>query len=522
MQEFFNRVFSSDAGDKPASSRDSGKGDKSGGQSKSSTQDQPSQQQPPKSQTADGKSDAPSTAKAVAAAPAKPIRAANGLPIPQLPPTNGSSYSRNEVLGLNLSAPALKRAEALGFTVLPPTVSGASGTAGSSATGVTRMLTPGGLDANLARDLLRERMPAEQFELNRVYRLYKVEAAAPKAQRIEAAAALENAVPCRGDHCNGRKLIDWKEPAQDHLRYCSSGLAVGVIDTGVDRNHPNLAHVKLKPETFISAGRTEAANWHGTGVLGVLGGDPRSGTPGLIPEAEFYSAGVFFADGENDLATDTSSVIAALRWMEKSSVKVVNMSFAGPKDDVVEKEIARLSTKGMVFVAAAGNEGPTAAPSYPAAYRQVVAVTAVSKDKRNYPYANRGDHIDIAAPGVDVWTAVPGAKEGYYSGTSFAAPYVTATMATVYRRSPVRDKDQLLAQLAVQDLGVPGRDAVYGRGLLMAPPDCAADTVNVAKAPGTPSVVPASAPASVSSGWETSISGVGAASRNPTISAGFR
>lgn len=550
IQEFFNRYFGSNgsqadddkrspaatkfdaSGDKRAGSGDKPSGPKSGQQAESSKAQQQNQpaQQGGKSQ-GPAQTNQPASAKQPSAAP-KIARAVNGLPIPPLPPTGGSSYARTELLGVNLSPGALKRAEALGFTV-----AGASQAAGNNGKSqqktpaspapatptITRLITPSGLDASLAKNLLRDSLPAETFALNQIYRPYKVESAVPRAQKVEASSPIGAAVPCRGDRCNGRRLVDWKDPGKDALRKCSEGLRVGVIDTAVERHHPNFTTDKVKQGTFVSSGRTEAPNWHGTGVLALMAGDPKSGTPGLIPDADFYSASVFFADGKEDFATDTASVVSALRWMESFGVKVINMSFAGPKDDLVEREITRLAANDVVFVAAAGNEGPAAGTSYPAGYRQVVAVTAVTKDRRNYLYANRGDHIDLAAPGVDVWTAVPDAKEGYYSGTSFAAPYVTAIMATIYSQTPVKQKEHLLARLDVQDLGVPGRDAVYGRGLVQAPKSCGPATP-VAKAP-TPvdetaaSVVPVSAPAP--KGWEASISAVGAA-RNPTISAGFR
>ena len=95
----------------------------------------------------------------------------------------------------------------------------------------------------------------------------------------------------------------------------------------------------------------------------------------------------------------------------------------------------------------------------------MIAVTAVTKDLRNYPYANRGEHIDVAAPGVDIWTAWPEAREGYRSGTSFASPFVTGVLA-IYPPDVLRgSKNNLLEHVNITDLGPPGRDPIYGRGL---------------------------------------------------------
>jgi subtilisin family serine protease len=131
----------------------------------------------------------------------------------------------------------------------------------------------------------------------------------------------------------------------------------------------------------------------------------------------------------------------------------------------------KLSKKGIVFVAAAGNEGPTAAPSYPAAYPQVIAATAVTKDLRNYRYANCGDHIDVAAPGVNIWTAMPGGRAACHSGTSFAAPHVTAILAVEPPGRLKQDKADLLDGLPVIDLGRQGAILSMGGVCSWLPPN---------------------------------------------------
>jgi minor extracellular protease Epr len=406
----------------------------------------------------------PAPAAKVAARPMPAAATAGPIPVR---PVGSKSYAGSDVLAINLSGTAIEKARQLGFSIAAP-----SALTHINST-VTRLVAPLGMDAQQARDLLQRDLPAEQFVLNKIYRTYRAaaDAAERPAERTEPASQAHTAVPCKGDRCAARELIGWKV----HLHSCSRGLRVGVIDTDVDHDHPTFATRKLQMGSFIPEGRLVAPNWHGTGVLAVLAGDPKSGTPGLIPNAELFVASVFFKDDAGGFATDTVSLLKALDWMGAFDVKVVNMSFAGPKDDLVQKAIASLSAKGVVFVAAAGNEGPTAAPSYPAAYSQVIAVTAVNAELRNFPYANRGSHIDVAAPGVGIWTAVPGAKEGSYSGTSFAAPYVTAILATIYRNSQRHQKNDLLTQLEIRDLGTPGRDAIYGRGLLVAPSSCQPD-----------------------------------------------
>jgi len=124
-------------------------------------------------------------------------------------------------------------------------------------------------------------------------------------------------------------------------------------------------------------------------------------------------------------------------------------------------------------VAAAGNEGPIEAAVHPAAYPEVVGVTAVDRFQRIYRFANRGDHIDFAAPGVAVWTSV-GPAGSEQTGTSFAAPWVTAILANELALAS-GDLDAVLARLAAEstDLGAPGRDPVFGHGLVRRITPCA-------------------------------------------------
>ena len=397
--------------------------------------------------------------------------AADASPV-TLPPKNASvaqtapaTYVSHEILATDLIPAAIETARRLGFKIdASPLLSNLNGA-------VIRLTIPKGFDLGQARALLQKALPNETFALNRLYRLYRT-ASDLEPERTELATLPGRpAVPCKGDRCFGRQAIHW----QDTLQACSSGLRIGVIDTGIDHEHPAFTGRRINNGNFVPAGKSRAPNWHGTGVLAVLAGEPKSGTPGLIPNADFFVADVFFADANGEFATDTVSLLKALDWMHAFDVKLINMSFAGPRDELVQKAIERMSASGVLFVAAAGNEGPAAVPSYPAAYKQVIAVTAVNKDLRSYRHANRGDYIDVAAPGVDIWTAVPDRREGYHTGTSFAAPYATAVLASVYRSIARPQKDEVLNRLATLDLGPPGRDPIYGRGLLMAPTDCRLD-----------------------------------------------
>jgi subtilisin family serine protease len=127
----------------------------------------------------------------------------------------------------------------------------------------------------------------------------------------------------------------------------------------------------------------------------------------------------------------------------------------------------------MAIVAAAGNGGPKAKPAYPAAHPKVLAVTAIDQRLAPYRHANHGTYIDFAAPGVRLWTAAHGGGE-LQSGTSFAAPFITSAVALEIAAGASTDPETLrqLLRKATQDLGAPGRDSVFGWGLVRMRPKC--------------------------------------------------
>ncbi len=379
-------------------------------------------------------------------------------------PIRGRSFLPNEVLAVGADSASIERAQALGFKADPLINSEAGDHT------IVRLTVPSGLDAVRGQDLLSKELPGQRFELNRVYRLYRASA---REEPVTLDKSLPATVPgntatCAANRCVAKEVIGWK----DTLSPCAKGLKVGVIDTDIDEVHPAFEGRHIHRFDFAPDGRLPAPNWHGTAVLSLLAGGSLTSTPGLIPDAEFFAANIFYSDESGDMTADTISLLKALDWMKAFDVKLINMSFSGPRDGLVGEAIERMGENGVLFVAAAGNDGPLAEPAYPAAYPQVIAVTAVTKDLRNYRYANRGDHIDISAPGVDIWTAAPGGRAGYHTGTSFAAPHVTAVLAVEPPESFKQGKADLLDNLAVMDLGQEGRDPIYGRGLLLAPSEC--------------------------------------------------
>ncbi len=145
---------------------------------------------------------------------------------------------------------------------------------------------------------------------------------------------------------------------------------------------------------------------------------------------------------------------------------MINLSFAGPDNEALRLAVAALANQDFVLVAAVGNDGPKAPPAYPSAYPGVVGVTAVDESLKLFRRANRGEQVDIAAPGVDLDLASTAKRRRPVSGTSFAAPFVSAALAAAGAgSSQAFDAEGFLARNS-RDIGEKGRDRQFGLGLL--------------------------------------------------------
>ena len=234
---------------------------------------------------------------------------------------------------------------------------------------------------------------------------------------------------------------------------------VAVIDTAVDETHPALAGVIAKihdamPDTPV------VVRDHGTSVDGLIAGV--GPFKGMAPGAMIYHARAF----ENGKST-MNIIIEAFDWAANEDVRIVNMSFVGPKNELMEMACANARARGMILVAAAGNNGPGAPWGYPAAYNGVIAVTATDERDEIMQQANRGPYVFVSAPGVDMVAPIGGGSD-LVTGTSFAAAIVSGAIANLLHEFPDRSADwveQALSQTAT-DLGKAGRDSDFGYGLI--------------------------------------------------------
>ena len=189
---------------------------------------------------------------------------------------------------------------------------------------------------------------------------------------------------------------------------------------------------------------------------------------GVAPGARILAVHAFSPDQQNSAQATTQHVLAGIDWAIEKGARIINMSFAGPYDPMLQLALKKAHDKGIVLIAAAGNAGPRSQPLYPAADENVIAVTAIDADDRLLPQANQGPHIALAAPGVGVLE--PAANAGYQltTGTSVAAAHVSGVAALIIERKPDIDfaaLEKILFSTA-KDLGPKGRDSQFGFGLV--------------------------------------------------------
>jgi Subtilase family len=248
---------------------------------------------------------------------------------------------------------------------------------------------------------------------------------------------------------------------QAHTLAHGANVIVAVIDSGIDVNHPELANSIAA--SFDALGSKEGPHVHGTGIAGAIVAHAR--LMGSAPAARILAIRAFGV-ASNGAESSSFVILKGLDYAAAHGAQIVNMSFAGPKDALIERGIAAMAAKGIVMVAAAGNAGAKSPPLYPAANTNVIAVSATDAQDKLFSASNRGFYIALAAPGVDIFLPVPDSKYQMTSGTSFSAAYVSGLAALMLERNPALKPDAVRAILmkTARDLGAPGRDDLFGAG----------------------------------------------------------
>jgi hypothetical protein len=251
--------------------------------------------------------------------------------------------------------------------------------------------------------------------------------------------------------------------AEAHTFATGSHVLVAVIDSAIDTTHPELQGVVAG--RFDTLKSEPLPHEHGTAMASAIAAHGR--LLGVAPAAHILAVRAF--DGASASAQSTTTrILDGLQWVANSGARVVNMSFTGPADPKVHEMIVATRQKGLVLIAAAGNDGPQAAPDYPAAYPEVIAVTATDIDDKLLVVANRGPYVAVAAPGVDIFVAAPHAQYAFSTGTSVATAHVSGLAALLLDRNPSLTPDQVQAVLmrTAKHLAPSGRDDAYGAGLV--------------------------------------------------------
>jgi len=246
------------------------------------------------------------------------------------------------------------------------------------------------------------------------------------------------------------------------------GITICMVDTPVDIFHPSLSEALIETlDLFDIDENSPASMLHGTTVAGVLVSQNKH--IGIAPKAKLFAVGAFKAEADrpNNLKGSSSDVAKALDACIQRNVDVINLSFTGGKDSLVEKMVKKAVNKGIIVVAAAGNGGKWGSTIYPALIPGVLTATAVDQNKKLFDMADKGRFIDYAAPGVNILTIAPGGKYKLATGTSISSAHVSGVAALLLSRKGNQNINTILKRTAV-DLGKPGRDQEYGDGLISA------------------------------------------------------
>jgi len=308
---------------------------------------------------------------------------------------------------------------------------------------------PPGIDPHVASLELERLQPQSTVEANHKYILQEGLSATPFGKTISPR-----------EYANS--LIEWPDDG------CEALYSIGIIDGGIEAKAiTQYSTAKIETRTFLSGQEAPKAKLHGTAIADILVG------AGRLNNAKLYNATVVSQDDKGNQYSGVEPILKALDWMILSDVRVVNISLAGPYNRTLDRGIQRATDKGLIIVAAVGNDGAQSSPLYPAALKNVMAATAVDSKGNIYNKAVQGQHVDVAAPGVEVFVGDP--KTGrYVSGTSIAVPFVAAKIASDARyknaKSPQDIRDLMFAETI--DLGISGPDVVYGAGLIQANKTC--------------------------------------------------
>lgn len=346
---------------------------------------------------------------------------------------NGEPILRNQVVSLAPTPAGLQAAIAASFSIIQDQ------TLDSLGMRIVTLQAPAGMTTRRALQQLRTLDRNGSYDYNHVY------TQSASAEPTNVKSSEKPIAPSIG------KPIE--KPIAD--------ARVGLIDAGVATQHPvfrgNQIHTWGCDQQLIPTA-------HGTAVASLLVGRNEQFS-GAAPGATLYAADVYCGQ---PIGGSMTRIAAALAWLAEQQVPVINISLVGPDNVLLKQLVHNLIARGHIIVAAVGNDGPAAAPLYPASYPDVVGVTAVDAKDHVLIEAGRGKQVDFAAPGADMAAAVLTDSYAAVRGTSFAAPLVAGLLAAHIKTPQPEAATQAIAMLAstAHDLGSRGVDKTFGNGVV--------------------------------------------------------
>ncbi|MEC0250315.1 S8 family peptidase [Bacillus halotolerans] len=239
---------------------------------------------------------------------------------------------------------------------------------------------------------------------------------------------------------------------------------IAVIDSGISPHDDLSISGGYSAVSYTSSYKDD--NGHGTHVAGIIGAKHNGyGIDGIAPEAQIYAVKALDQNGSGDL----QGLLKGIDWSIANGMDIVNMSLGTSSDSqILHDAMDKAYEKGVLLVAASGNEGNGKPVNYPAAYSSVVAVSATDQHNQLASFSTTGNQVEFSAPGTDITSTYLHQYYATGSGTSQATPHAAAMFALLKQRDPGNTNVQLraLMQKNIVDLGITGRDQQFGYGLI--------------------------------------------------------
>lgn len=263
---------------------------------------------------------------------------------------------------------------------------------------------------------------------------------------------------------NTHNMVNQEVHQNFSLSYRGKGVKVGILDSGINYNHDDLKIIGGISFDGVNSDYLDNSG-HGTHVAGIVGAlDNDIGVEGVAPDSDLYSIKVLDEFGRGNY----SNIVAGIDWAITNQIEVLNMSFGSNTNPTMLKKIIKKAFEhNIILVASAGNNGFSnkSTITYPAAYKEVIAVGAVDQAYERFPLSSVGKEIELMAPGVNILSTDINGSYILRSGTSMAAPYVTGVAAILKGINPKLDNIEIREILKNSTNGL-GDQYEYGYGLI--------------------------------------------------------